>query len=93
MNPFQFIRGFMPKGSAPSGTETNPLQFIQSLINKGSAPKEIVKSVIGNKNPIFNNLIDMAEKGDTKGVETFARNFCKERGIDYDTVKRNFNIQ
>lgn len=37
-----------------------------------------------NQNPMFNNLIDMAQRGDSKGVETFARNLFKERGRDFD---------
>jgi hypothetical protein len=39
----------------------------------------------------------MAEKGDNKGVETFARNYLKERGLDYDkemaNMKKTLNIQ
>ena len=33
---------------------------------------------------MLNNLIQMAQKGDTKGVENFARNLCKEKGQDFD---------
>lgn len=47
--------------------------------------KQIVMSMIKNNcNPIMKNLIEMAEKGDVKGVETFARNMCKEQGRDFD---------
>lgn len=74
----------------------NPMQLIKGFMTKGMTPKGIVKNMIGN-NPIFNNLVDMADRGDTKGVETFARNLLKERGLDFDkemqNMKRTLNIQ
>ena len=49
------------------------------------SPKDMaMKMLENNSNPVFANLIDMANKGDTKGVEDFARNIMKEKGIDYD---------
>ena len=41
-------------------------------------------------NPILNNVINMAQNGNTKGVETFARNICKQRGLDFDTEFNKF---
>ena len=41
-------------------------------------------------NPILDNIINMAQKGNTSGVETFARNICKQRGIDFDTEYSKF---
>ena len=74
----------------------NPIQIIQSYMTKGMTPKGIVKRIVGN-NPIFNNLIDMAEKGDNQGVENFARNVLKEKGLDFDKevskLKNQLNIQ
>jgi len=73
-----------------------PMQLIKNYMTGGLTPKGIVKNMAKN-NPIFNNLIDMAEKGDNKGVETFARNYLKERGLDYDkemaNMKKTLNIQ
>lgn len=65
-------------------------------MTKGLTPKGIVKNLVGN-NPIFNNLIEMAEKGNNADVETFARNMLKERGLDFDkemaNMKNVLNIQ
>ena len=62
----------------------NPINMIKMMIGKGN-PKEMVMNMLkNNSNPVFANLIDMANKGDTKGVENFARNVMKEKGIDYD---------
>ena len=76
----------------------NPFNIIKGFMTRGMTPKGIVMNIMGgNKNPIFNNLVEMAEKGDNQGVEKFAKNIMKEKGLDYDTevanFKRTFNIQ
>ena len=56
---------------------------IKDFVNKN--PKEIVMQIVkSNNNPILNNLIHMAEKGDYKGIENFARNIFKEQGRNFD---------
>ena len=51
----------------------------------GKNPQEVASQLLmNNTNPIFRNLIKMAQNGDTKGVEEFARNVFKERGRDFD---------
>jgi len=67
----------------------NPIEIIKGYMTKGLTPKGIVKSMVGN-NPIFNNLIDMAEKGDSQGVETFARNMLKEKNLNFDEEFKKF---
>jgi len=64
----------------------NPMQIIKGFMTKGMTPKGIVKNMIGN-NPILGNLVDMADRGDTKGVEMFARNLLKERGLMLSSVE------
>ena len=47
--------------------------------------RQIVMNMLkNNSNPIFSNLVQMAQNNDTKGLEEFARNFCKEQGKDFD---------
>lgn len=67
----------------------NPIQIIKNFIGKGLSPKGIVEN-LNTQNPIIGNLITMAEKGDTKGVEDFARNMFKERGRDFDKEFSDF---
>lgn len=71
----------------------NPIQLIQSFITKGLSPQKIVEQFAGS-NPMMSNLIKMANSGNTKGVETFARNMFKEKGRDFDkefeTFRKNF---
>lgn len=53
--------------------------------------KELVLGMLkNNSNPIFSNLLQMAEKNDVQGLENFARNFCKERNCDFDKEIKNF---
>ena len=62
----------------------NPLNMLKGMMGIGN-PKDIAMKMLSqNNNPIFKNLIDMANKGDSKGVEEFARNICKEKNIDFD---------
>lgn len=67
----------------------NPTNFIKNYMLRGLTPKGIVKQMVGN-NPILSNLINMAEKGDNQGVENFARNVLKERGMNLDEELSKF---
>lgn len=58
-------------------------KVIKNYFSQGFTPETIVTKLAGN-NPMFKNLIEMQKKGDTKGVEQFARNFYKERGKNFD---------
>ena len=49
----------------------HPMQIISNFISK-------------NTNPIFKDLVSKAQSGDSKSVEDFARNMCREKGIDFD---------
>ena len=68
----------------------NPMQFM-SMLKSIKNPKEAVINIIkSNNNPMLKNLAEMAEKGDTKGVENFARNFYAQQGRDFDKEFNNF---
>ena len=40
--------------------------------------------------PIGNNIIELAEKNDIKGLENIARNLCAQRGLDYEKEMAEF---
>ncbi len=68
----------------------NPLNMIKGMMGNMN-PKNIVMNMLkNNTNPIFANLIEMANKGDTKGLEQFARNYMKEQGRNYDEEFNKF---
>ena len=68
----------------------NPLKsFMQQQVN----PQQLLMNFMqqrNNNNPMINNLINMAQKGDSKGVENFARNLFKEQGRDFDKEFSDF---
>lgn len=67
----------------------NPMNLIKQYMTQGLTPQNILSKLNVN-NPILSNVITMAKNGDTQGVETFARNICKQRGLDFDTEFNKF---
>lgn len=69
----------------------NPLNFLKSMFGKMN-PQQMLMNMIGNNNnnPVISNLMQMAQKGDTKSIENFARNFCNERGRNFDNEFSQF---
>lgn len=64
----------------------NPMQLMQAMRN----PQAFMNQIMGNQqmmnNPMIQNTVNMAQKGDTKGIEQMARNLCKEKGLNADEV-------
>ena len=68
----------------------NPMQFI-NMLKSVKNPKDAVINIIKtNNNPMVKNLVEMAEKGDNQGIESFARNLLKEQGRDFDSEMNEF---
>lgn len=70
----------------------NPMNLFKMFYGKN--PKDILlnmlKQNVGLNNPMVNNLLSMAEKGDNKSIETFAGNFCQGKGVDFDKEFNTF---
>ena len=68
------------------GAMKNPQQFLQQVMNNSQMMQ----------NPMIKNTVQMAQNGDTKGIEQLARNLCKEKGINADDMfnqmKNNFGM-
>lgn len=65
----------------------DPVQFIQ-MIKNGKNPEQLMMTFLQQNmggTPMGNQLIQMANKNDTNGIERFARNYFKQQGIDFDT--------
>ena len=57
-------------------------------MTKQGNPEQIAMSMLqqySSGNPVMQNLLVLAQKKDTKGIENVARNMAKERGIDFDS--------
>ena len=68
----------------------NPLNMIKGMMGNMNPKNMAMNMLKNNTNPIFNNLMQMMEKGDDKGIEQFARNICKEKNIDFDKQYEEF---
>lgn len=68
----------------------NPINLIK-MMNGKMNPQQIAMNLLGqNNNPMINNLIKMANDGNQKGVEDFARNLFKGQGRDFDKEMSSF---
>lgn len=69
----------------------NPMGLMQ-LMRGG--PQQFLQQMMGNSqimsNPMAKNAINMAQQGDTKGIEQLARNLCKEKGLNADDIFNQF---
>ena len=71
----------------------NPIEILKSFIANGGNPQELVLKTIemSSVNPtMINNLVNMAKQGNYQGVEQFARNYLKEKGMDFDKEFNSF---
>ena len=62
----------------------NPVQFVKMM--RGGNPQKVVMDMM-------RNAMQMAEKGDSEGIEKLARNLCKEQGIDADEMVNKIKSQ
>ena len=63
----------------------NILQLMQMM--KSGDPRQAIISILNGvqqNNPMLSNVINMVNKNDVNGIEQFARNLAKEKGIDAD---------
>lgn len=76
----------------------NPMNLIQML--KGGNPAQMLMGMLrqqSGNNPVMQNALDMAEKGDIDGLKNLAHNLGKENGIDVDSkfneIKNQFGMK
>ena len=68
----------------------NPMNMLKGMFGSMNPKEMVLKIISNNSNPIVGNLVNMANKGDTKGIEEFARNYMKDQGKDFDKEFNNF---
>lgn len=65
----------------------NPMDMLKAIKN----PKQFVMNLVQkNSNPIFNNLVDMANKNDIEGIKKFGENLYKQKGLDFNKELEEF---
>lgn len=77
----------------------NPMQLAQ-MIKSGGNPQQMIMNMMrqnAGNNPVLNNALNMAEKGDMRGIEQLARNLCNEKGINpddaFNQIKGQFGMK
>lgn len=68
----------------------NPMQIMNFLKGIKNPKETVINMIKSNNNPMVKNLVEMAEKGDSKGVEDFARNLYAQQGKDFDKEFNDF---
>lgn len=69
----------------------NPMQILQNFMGKGGNPQQLLqKAMANNSNPMIANLVNLAQTGNKEQIEQFARNYCKERNMDFDKEFNSF---
>lgn len=72
--------------------DVNPMQIIQ-MIRSGQNPQQIMLGILQGpmgQTPLGANLLSLAQKGDTAGIEKIVRNMYSERGMDFDNEFKAF---
>jgi hypothetical protein len=72
---------------------------IINMIKNGN-PQQLVMGMLqqkANQNPMFANILNLVQAGDTQGVENIVRNMFTEKGMDFDkefnSFKRKFGFK
>ena len=64
----------------------NPFQLLQAIKN----PQQLINQFMNNEqvmsNPMIRNAVDMAQKGDSKGIEQLVRNIAHSKGMNADEL-------
>lgn len=72
---------------------SNPMMAILNMMKNGGNPEQIVLSMLQERaagNPMLETLLQLAQQGDTQGVERIARNVVNEKGGNFDQQFNNF---
>lgn len=65
----------------------NPRDILQ-LISQGQNPQQLALTLLQQRmgdSPMGQNLLSLAQQGNTQDIEKFARNLASQQGIDFDT--------
>ena len=68
-------------------------QDLIKMIKNGQNPQQLILNMLqdsAQNNPMLSSLLKMAQNKDSSGLETFARNYVKSQGKDFDTEFKAF---
>ena len=72
----------------------NMMSFFMNMVRSGGNPEAMLMQMLQQQNTTMSsNILNMAERKDTTGLEQLARNLCQQRGIDFDSEFKAFKEQ
>ena len=73
----------------------NPMTIIQ-MIRNGTNPQQLMLSILQSRykgTPLGDNLLNLAQNGQTQDIESIARNIVAAQGKDFDEEFASFRQQ
>ena len=67
------------------------MQFVNMV--KSGNPRQNMLNILRERaqgNPMFANMLSLAQSGNTQEIEKIARNVAQEKGLDFDTEFNSF---
>ncbi len=67
------------------------MQFVNMV--KSGNPKQNMLNILKERaqgNPMFANMLSLAQSGNTQEIEKIARNVAQEKGLDFDKEFNSF---
>ena len=72
----------------------NMMSFFMNMMRSGGNPEAMLMQMLQQQNtPMSSNILNMAKKKDTTGLEQLARNLCQQSGVDFDSEFKAFKEQ
>lgn len=77
---------------------TDMISFV-NMMKRGNPQQNVINLLqqrANEGNPLFKNMLNLAQSGNTKEIENIVRNMAQERGLDFDkefnSFKRTFGL-
>lgn len=72
----------------------NMMSFFMNMVRSGGNPEAMLMQMLQQQNtPMSSNILNMAKRKDTTGLEQLARNLCQQSGVDFDSEFKAFKEQ
>ena len=72
----------------------NMMSFFTNMVRSGGNPEAMLMQMLQQQNtPMSSNILNMAKRKDTAGLEQLARNLCQQRDVDFDSEFKAFKEQ
>jgi hypothetical protein len=67
----------------------NIIQLLQAFGN----PQQLINNVMKTNNPMIQNAVELAQKGDSQGLEQLVRNVAQAKGVNVDEMFQQVKSQ